>query len=282
MTWLQTKQHDNGLTYLEVNTALCQAKIYLQGAQITEFKPSNQASLLWVSSANDYQPGISIRGGIPICWPWFGQSTQENWPAHGFARTKLWHVEASLLEHDIAIITLALSPQEFDCEYWPYKTQIRVKFELGKSLRVSLINQNLDTQAITLTQALHSYFPIDDIHQLKARGFLGSDFIEFAKGPFNQESDTVRFDRETDRVYANLPPVQYLESTQGTIEVRRAQSQSAVLWNPWIEKSKRLSRFLNQDYQQMVCLEAANVREDSITLAPNEQHTLMTEIRWKE
>ena len=90
------------------------------------------------------------------------------------------------------------------------------------------------------------------------------------------------FDRETDRVYTDLGPAQLLHTPQGTIEVSRENSQSAVLWNPWIEKSQRLGRFNPEDYLTMVCLEAANVLEDKVVLAPGETHSLVTHIRWKD
>lgn len=277
-----TKKHANGLDYVEVNTALCQARIFLQGAQIDYFQPVGKPPLLWVSSADDYQPGNGIRGGVPVCWPWFGMSSEVNFPQHGFARTRIWALESVEMRNQLVDLRFSLKISEQDKIYWPHNTEVSVLFTLSDTLSISLVNTNLGDETVTLTQALHSYFPIEDIHQLKASGFSGSKYIEFAQGPYPQTTDEVLFDRETDRVYTDLSPVQLLHTPQGTIEVSRENSQSAVLWNPWIEKSQRLGRFNPEDYLTMVCLEAANVLEDKVVLAPGETHCLVTHIRWKD
>ncbi|MGL6124400.1 MAG: D-hexose-6-phosphate mutarotase [Shewanella sp.] len=276
-----TKKHANGLDYVDVNTPLCQARIFLQGAQIDYFQPVGKPPLLWVSSKDDYQPGNGIRGGVPICWPWFGMSNEANFPQHGFARTRIWTLESVQMRNELVDLRFGLTISEQDKIYWPHNTEVSVLFTLGDTLSISLVNTNLGDDIVTLTQALHSYFPIEDIHQLKASGFSGAKYIEFAKGPYLQTSDDVLFDRETDRVYTDLGPVQLLHTPQGIIEVSRENSQSAVLWNPWIEKSQRLGRFNPEDYLTMVCLEAANVLDDKVVLAPGESHRLVTHIRWQ-
>ncbi len=286
MNWVTKHELATGLEYLEIDSPLCHARIFLQGAQIEFFQPKGQTPLLWSSTANDYQTGISIRGGIPICWPWFGTHDNPDWPAHGFARIKQWQViEVKQADDDSVTIKMALPQSEFDPEYWPHDSEVLVEFVLTDSLTVSLININKSSQAISLTQALHSYFPIADIHQLSVTGLADADYIEFNQGPYKQEDDKAFFDRETDRVYDKLGTIQKLHTQndkgeEAIIQVSRESSQSAVLWNPWIDKSKRLSRFNDEDYLTMVCLEAANVRSDSLELAPGATHKLTTQIKW--
>ncbi|WP_394147027.1 D-hexose-6-phosphate mutarotase [Shewanella atlantica] len=276
-----TKKHANGLEYVDIDTPLCTARIFMQGAQIDRFQPKGKKPLLWVSSADDYQPGSGIRGGVPICWPWFGMNDNPDWPQHGFARTSLWTLESVQMRSDVAELKFALQITEENRAYWPHDTRVEVLFTLADTLTVSLTNTNLGDQAVSLTQALHTYFPINDIHQLRASGFAGAQYIEFGEGPYQQDGDEVTFDRETDRVYTRLGQNQQLHTPDGTIEISRENSESAVLWNPWIDKSQRLSRFNSDDYLSMVCLEAANVLEDKVTLLPNESHTLTTKIGWK-
>ncbi|RTR32118.1 D-hexose-6-phosphate mutarotase [Shewanella atlantica] len=276
-----TKKHASGLEYVDVDTPLCKARIFMQGAQIDLFQPKGKKPLLWVSSADDYQPGSGIRGGIPICWPWFGMTDNPDWPQHGFARTSLWTLESVQMRSEAVELKFALQITEENRQYWPHDTRVEVMFILADTLTVSLTNTNLSDQPVPLTQALHTYFPINDIHQLRASGFEGSQYIEFGEGPYQQTTDEVVFDRETDRVYTQLSQNQQLHTPDGIIEVGRENSQSAVLWNPWIDKSQRLSRFNSDDYLSMVCLEAANVLEDKLTLAPNESHTLTTKVGWK-
>ncbi|GIU54143.1 D-hexose-6-phosphate mutarotase [Shewanella sp. KT0246] len=275
-----TKKHPNGLDYVEVNTDLCQASIFLQGAQIDFFQPANKAPLLWVSEADDYQPGNGIRGGIPVCWPWFGANPIEGYPQHGFARTSIWSLASVKMRNQVVDLIFTLKITEENKQYWPHDTEVSVLFTLGESLSVSIVNKNNCDYPINLTQALHTYFPIEDIHHLKATGFSGSKYIEFGKGPYQQDGDEVSFTRETDRVYTDLANKQLLHTPNGTIEVSRENSLSAVLWNPWIDKSQRLSRFNDNDYLTMVCHEAANVLEDEVQLAPGGSHTLTTHIRW--
>ncbi|WP_299491619.1 D-hexose-6-phosphate mutarotase [uncultured Shewanella sp.] len=280
MGTVTTKMHKNGLEYIDIDTQHCQARIFKQGAQIDFFKPKGQKPLLWCSSDNDYQVGSAIRGGIPICWPWFGQHDNSAWPQHGFARTQMWQLsEVKINDKEVDLLfTLALNESTQD--YWPYHTQLSARFRLSETLSVSLINTNLDDKTITLTQALHSYFPIGNIHALSATGFNQAQYIEFNQGPFKQQQDNVIINQETDRVYTQLSPQQQLHTPDGIIEISRENSQSAILWNPWSDKSKRLSHFKDDDYLSMICLEAANVLDDKITLAPNESHTLTTSIQW--
>ena len=123
-----TKKHANGLDYVEVNTALCQARIFLQGAQIDYFQPVGKPPLLWVSSADDYQPGNGIRGGVPVCWPWFGMSSEANFPQHGFARTRIWALESVEMRNQLVDLRFSLKISEQDKIYWPHNTQVSVLF----------------------------------------------------------------------------------------------------------------------------------------------------------
>lgn len=281
MATIRQLTHTNGLEYLQIVSARSEARIFLQGAQVEYFAPSGKAPLLWVSSADEYQSGTGgIRGGIPVCWPWFGNHENSDWPAHGFARNKIWDWIGTQVEDEVVSLRFTLAPEKYERQYWPHDTRVELEVVLSDTLTLKLTNINLGNKTVTLTQALHSYFPIGDIHQLQASGFAGAKYIEFGAGPYAQDGDRVSFDKETDRVYTQLGAVQQLHSVNGTIEVSRSNSQSAVLWNPWIDKSKRLSRFNDDDYLQMVCLEAANVLEDAVTLAPGQSHTLSTSIRW--
>ncbi|WP_046004157.1 D-hexose-6-phosphate mutarotase [Pseudoalteromonas rubra] len=270
---------ESGLEYFDVNGPLCQAKIYLQGAQITEFIPAGQKNLLWVSEDETYLEGQSIRGGIPICWPWFGVHAEPDWPAHGFARKQVWRAERVEEDESAIRIVLSLPMVSIDRTFWPHESSLTVEFVLSDQLEVKLTNTNTGSETFSLTQALHTYFPTPAIAQTRVDGLQGAQYIEFGEGPFTQD-EVVTFARETDMVYTQAPEVQIIETPDGKIEVGREHSSSCVLWNPWIEKSKRLSNFRDDEYHTMLCLEAANVMDDAVTLAPGESHTLTTKICW--
>ena len=166
-----------------------------------------------------------------------------------------------------------------NAEYWPHQSALKVEFVLSDSLEVRLTTTNLGDTAFSYTQALHTYFPTSDITNTHVDGLQGAQYIEFAEGPFTQQA-VVGFERETDMVYTQATPIQYINTPEGVIKVGRANSSSCVLWNPWIEKSKRLSNFADDEYKTMLCLEAANVLDDAVTLAPQQSHTLVTSIEW--
>ncbi|KZN44247.1 D-hexose-6-phosphate mutarotase [Pseudoalteromonas luteoviolacea] len=270
---------ETGLEYFEVNSPLCQAKIFLQGAQLTEFIPTGKADLMWVSADEDYQEGKSVRGGIPICWPWFGTHENPDWPAHGVARKVVWRAEKVIETAQAVRISLSLPMVLVDDTYWPHESRLEVEFILSDALEVRLTNTNLGSEPFSLSQALHTYLPTSDIKATQVDGLQGAQYIEFGDGPFKQDN-IVEFARETDMVYTQAAPVQTIRTPNGVIEVSRENSASCVLWNPWIEKSKRLSNFQYEEYLGMLCLEAANVLEDMATVEPGQSHTLMTKVRW--
>ena len=273
------EQSDSGLEYIKIVSELCRAKIFLQGAQLTEFTPTGKKPLIWVSSQEDYQEGKSVRGGIPICWPWFGVNANPDWPAHGVARTSLWRADEVVEQDNEVKVSLTLPMTQVDETYWPHKSKLKVEFVLTTTLEVRLTTTNLSNQTITFTQALHTYFPTPSIAETQVDGLQGSQYIEFGEGPFAQ-NELVSFVRETDRVYSQAADTQRIITPDGIIEVGRENSSSCVLWNPWIDKSKRLSNFADDEYHTMLCLEAANVMGDSVVVAPSESHTLTTTIRW--
>ncbi len=270
---------ETGLEFINIESNLCDAKIFLQGGQITQFTPKGKQPLIWVSGNETFSEGMSIRGGIPICWPWFGTHANAGWPAHGFARTSLWQADEVNETEECITVSLKLPMKLVNTEYWPHQSALKVEFVLSDSLEVRLTTTNLGNTAFSYTQALHTYFPTSDITNTHVDGLQGAQYVEFAKGPFTQQT-VVGFERETDMVYTQAAPIQYINTPEGVIKVGRANSSSCVLWNPWIEKSKRLSNFADDEYKTMLCLEAANVLDDAVTLAPQQSHTLVTSIEW--
>ncbi|MEZ7492666.1 D-hexose-6-phosphate mutarotase [Pseudoalteromonas distincta] len=273
------EQSESGLEFIKVASEKCDAKIFLQGGQITEFIPKNNKPLIWVSQEETYQEGVSIRGGIPICWPWFGAHANDGWPAHGFARTSVWQADEVHESDEQITVSLKLPMKLVNTTYWPHQCALKVEFILSDKLQVRLTTTNLGSVPFSFTQALHTYFPTSDITNTHVDGLQGAQYIEFSEGPFVQ-NDVVSFNRETDMVYTQASTMQTINTPEGVINVSRENSSSCVLWNPWIEKSKRLSNFADDEYKTMLCLEAANVLTDKVTLEPKQSHTLITTISW--
>lgn len=273
------EQSETGLEFIKIASSKCDAKIFLQGGQITEFIPKNNKPLIWVSQDETYQEGASIRGGIPICWPWFGTHANDGWPAHGLARTSVWQADEVHESNEQITVSLKLPMKLVNTTYWPHQSALKVEFVLSDKLQVRLTTTNLGSAPFSFTQALHTYFPTSDITKTHVDGLQGAQYIEFSEGPFVQ-NDVVSFNRETDMVYTQANTMQTIKTPEGVINVSRENSSSCVLWNPWIEKSKRLSNFADDEYKTMLCLEAANVLTDKVTLEPKQSHTLITTISW--
>ncbi|WKE64611.1 D-hexose-6-phosphate mutarotase [Gallaecimonas kandeliae] len=271
---------DSNLAYLDIDSRLCKARVFLQGAHLAQFQPKGQGPLLWLSPDEDFARGRAIRGGVPICWPWFGNDkpTPEA-PAHGYARSCEWQLDDVEDRDGEVLIQLSLPMEAVPAAHWPHPCELSLSLVLGKSARLALTTTNLGDQPFRLTQALHSYFPVADIKQVRVQGLEGADYLEFGQGLLPQQGEVV-IDREVDRQYLTANPVQRIDTGDGVIEVKREGSASLVLWNPWVDKAKALGQFPDDGYQAMLCLEAANVREDAVTLAPGQQHSLVTEISW--
>lgn len=278
---IKTKQHpQHGLAYLDIKTPHCHSTIFFQGAQITHFQPIDKPPILWLSPSETFAPGHSLRGGIPICWPWFGTHPDASFPQHGFVRHQLWTLEAIEEHSHTVVVRMRHPPQLLLREFWPYATELQVTFTLGKSLHMQVTTTNQETTAIKLTQALHSYFAIPNIDQLRVLGLMKTPFVEFAI-PAMQTEEDIHITKEIDRMYYNTRPQQQLKTAHGTIVVERENSRSCVLWNPWIDKARRLTCFGDHDYQRMVCLETCNILDDAVHIAPRQSHSLSHHIYWQ-
>ncbi len=281
---LQFIEYKDGFPIADISTELCQAKIALQGAQVFEWTPANAAPLIWVSDAAQFSLGKALRGGIPICWPWFGAHPYDDaLPAHGFVRTSMWTVTSSALLDDgrIQLAFEYLNSVEENRD-WPYAVRLQLTLLIGQSLDLQLTTHNLDTQSIEISEALHTYFHIGDIKQTHVTGLENTDYLDkpdnFARktqqGPitFSTETDRIYVDTANDCVIHDIP-------AQRQIIIRKQGSQSTVVWNPWQEKSAGMSDMKEDSYLSMLCVETANAADNTITIAPNGQHHLLVNYR---
>jgi glucose-6-phosphate 1-epimerase len=278
---ISTQRHpQHGLMYLDIKTPYSHSIIFFQGAQITHFQPKDGPPLLWLSPTEAFVQGKGCRGGIPICWPWFGTHPAPNYPQHGFVRHQLWTLDEIEEQPDAVVVRMRYPSKLLLKEFWPHATELYVTFTLGKSLHMQITTTNLGHSAIEFTQALHSYFAIPDIDALRVRGLNQTPYIEFGQAAVQTEPD-VHITREIDRMYHDTVPLQQLQTAQGSLFIERENSHSCVLWNPWIDKARQLTCFEDDDYQRMVCLETCNILNDRVQLAPNQSHTLSHHIYWE-
>ena len=292
-----TLEQRDELTLLRVSNTHADALIALQGAQVLEFCAKDKRPLLWLSELAEFKRGQSIRGGIPVCWPWFGDIKRnpelvqrmtrgENLPAHGLVRNQDWTLESITETADHTHITLSYSIWAATQTEWPHNASVRLTISIGRNLRLQLTSRNDSPEPLTITQALHTYFPVSDSRQVKITGLEQTRYIDTLDGWREQtQSGSVEFSSETDRIYFGVPESIELvdRGWQRRIALRArpssssTNSNSAIVWNPWIEKSKRLSQFADDAWQRMVCIETANALSDSVALAAGAEHTLDVE-----
>ena len=272
-----------GLIAAEITSDLCQGKVYLQGSHVTEFQPRGQAPLLWTSSASLYQPGRAIRGGIPICWPWFGNHpTDPAKPAHGFARTSLWQLVA--VAHHAngeTILTLGLNDSPQSHALWPYSFSLTLTLIFGSSLHLLLSMENRDTSPMSISCALHSYFRVADWQTCQIHGLDGADYLDKVEGNTRKtQLGILALEQETDRIYLSPDATCWIESleTSRDILIRQQGSTATVVWNPGPIKAAAMADMSGDEYREMVCVEGAIAPQAPVVLQPGETHVLATEI----
>ncbi|MDW3078498.1 D-hexose-6-phosphate mutarotase [Vibrio sp. 1403] len=256
------------------------AGISLHGGHVVSFTPKGQEDLIWMSEKAVFDGKAALRGGIPVCWPWFGRIAA---PAHGFARTAEWELVEHRENHNGVIVELALFPTEEIHDIWPHMFDARLVIEVGDELKVTLKVMNIDDEAWTFSGALHTYLNVGDIKQAQTTG-MGAEYIDSLKADaVCQGGNVLQLTDTIDRVYTQ-PEAKILVKDpvlDRTLSVHNQGHNSAVLWNPWAEGAQSMGDMADDGYQTMLCVESA-VHAPSIeqgqTLQPGEAHELVTVI----
>ena len=269
----------NGLPVVVVSNTLAMGSLALQGAQLLSWAPHSEEEVIWLSPRARFGPGQSIRGGVPVCWPWFGPHPSEpSFPTHGFARTAPWEViEVETLEDGSNRLGFRLLRSEAGFAEWPHSTPLEIRHTLGATLEMELRTLNQTPAPITLGEALHTYFSVSDIRQVKIEGLDGCEYLDKTDGRRRKrQSGPVTFSEETDRVYLGTAADCVIDDPglKRRIRIKKRGSRSTVVWNPWEEKARQLGDFDENGYLRMVCVESANAEDDRVTLAPGEEHRL--------
>ena len=267
------------LPVAQIRNAHAAATVAVQGGHVSAFQPHGHAPVLWVSDHSLYAPGKAIRGGIPVCWPWFGpHPTDPHKPSHGFVRTAMWDVVATGSTADGATqIQLSIGDSAATRAMWPYAFRLEIAITVGARLDVELIAHNIGDTTFTCGGALHSYFHVSDVTAIAIHGLDGCTYIDqldplepkVQRGP-------ITIDSETDRIYLDTTATCVIDDPglQRRIQIAKAGSRSTVVWNPWIAKAQRLPDFGAQEYLGMVCVETSNANRDTVRIPPGGAHRL--------
>ncbi|MHB1143558.1 MAG: dihydroxy-acid dehydratase [Thiobacillus sp.] len=273
-----------GLTYADIDNHGGRATICLQGAHVVSFRPkSQQEPVVWVSDAAKFAPGKSIRGGAPVCWPWFGAHDLESgYPAHGFARTVPWTVTGTRRRNDAKTeITLQLVENEQTRAQWPHPTCLTLTVVVGDKLEMRLATTNTGAAPVKIGEALHTYLQISDIGAVNVLGLEGATYHDKVDNfATRKQSGAVSFGGELDRVYVDTPAdcVIVDPGLNRRIRIAKAGSHATIVWTPWTEKAEKMGDMgrgkSGAGWREMVCVESANAMDNVVTVAPGETHTL--------
>lgn len=282
---LRLEEVPGGLVRVVVSTPAAEASLYLQGAHLTHWTPRRHRPVLFLSPKTLFTPGKAIRGGVPIIFPWFGpRSDGKPGPAHGFARTIEWTVEAARLHDDGKLqITLALSPNDVTRGFGYAGFHLRFSVTIGAQLEVELEACNDSNETLTYEEALHAYFAIGDIHQASISGLEGTTYIDKTDG-FKRKTvggEPIRITKETDQVHLNTRAgcVVHDPVWNRRIIIEKAGSDSTVVWNPWVDKTKGMADMAPDSWKEMICVETANAADNAVRLLPGASHKLTASIR---
>ena len=269
------KVHPSGLVMADVQTSQCTGEFFLQGAHVTRYQPNHQTHpVLFMSQQALYTSGKALRGGIPICFPWFNSHPSDpSLPAHGWARTSVWNLVQTQKVDGRIEVDLGLAKDGFDLIY---------RISMGDTLQVSLEVRNAAEVPLEFELALHTYLSLASIDQVSIGGDLEECgyYDQLTQKLHEPEKQPIRFVQETDRIYYGQAARIVLDDPawQRSIQIDSSGSQATVVWNPWVAKAQKLGDVGADGYRHMLCVETTNAADDARQLAPGAEHTLTTEI----
>jgi glucose-6-phosphate 1-epimerase len=267
-----------GLPKVRVSTAQVEGEMYLHGAQVTSWKPTGTEEVIFLSGRAQWNEGIAIRGGIPICFPWFRAKVDDpRAPSHGFVRTKTWQLEAITQEGDTVVVTMSTASDDDTRKWWPFDFRLIHRVTFGPELNLELTVTNAGANSFRFEEALHTYHRVGHIENVRIAGLDGVSYLDNTESnrEKTQRGDIV-ITKQTDNAYLHTQHV--IELLDGEMRRRvitaKKNSLTTVVWNPWREGARSLSDLGHDEWQKIACIEASNVLGCAVNLAPGHQHTM--------
>jgi D-hexose-6-phosphate mutarotase len=270
-----------GFIVAEMRNPHGEATVALHGGHIITFRPRDHEPVLWLSRNSHFKTGKAIRGGIPVCWPWFADHpTDTDKPAHGFVRAAVWSViESEKLEDEGTRLKLLIADSEETMKLWPHRFRLEIDITVSDTLKTKLITTNTDNKPFLYGGALHSYFNISSISNIMIKGLEGCPYIDKVdQGRRKVQDGSVSVKSETDRIYLDTKADCIIEDSgmHRRIGISKNGSRTTVVWNPWSDKARALKDFGDEEFHGMVCVETANADDDVINVVEGESHCLQS------
>jgi glucose-6-phosphate 1-epimerase len=274
---------NGGLPKVRITSPEVVGEMYLHGAHITSWKPAGKEEVLFLSSQSRWEHGRAIRGGVPICFPWFGGKADDpKAPAHGFVRTKAWQLESIAHVEDEVTVSMFTESDEESKRWWPAEFRLVYRVTFASELRLELVVTNTGKTSLRFEEALHAYHRVGNILKTRVGGLYTVPYID--KTDSNRKKiqhGEIAIVSETDRVYLNTSDAIELEDPVllRRTRVAKENSRTTVVWNPWVQKAHSLSDFADDEWMQMICIETSNVSDFAVDLAPGQQHKMKALVR---
>jgi glucose-6-phosphate 1-epimerase len=270
---------NGGLTKVVIDTAAAAGEIYLHGAQVTSWRPAGAQEVIFVSEHSHWEDGRAIRGGVPVCFPWFrAKADDAKAPAHGFVRTKEWSLESISADVDGSVtVTCATESDTSTRWWWPHDFRMLHRITMGKTLRMELIVTNTGSAPFKFEEALHTYFKVDDVQKVRVAGLDGTAYLDNVDA--NQQKlqlGDLTLQGPTDNAYINTeaPAVIVDPALDRIVRTEKTDSQTTIVWNPWSQGAASLADLGNDEWHQMICVEASNILDAAVSLGHGQQHLM--------
>lgn len=270
------------IVIVEIENSLATAAVSLYGGHIVSWHPKSQSKpVLWVSELVKFQQGKAIRGGVPICWPWFGaHPSQASLPGHGYARITPWELTSvQTLSNGATELNLTLGKSDLSQLHWQAEVRLELKITVGDTLELSLTTVNESDHEITFTEGLHTYFQISDIGNIRVLGLEGSDYIDLVnQNERRTQQDAITFESELGRIFLDNQATCVIEDPvfNRRIRIEKTGSNSTAVWNPGLDVGSKMDDLGSVGWREMVCVESANALENSIRLEVGASHKMVS------
>jgi glucose-6-phosphate 1-epimerase len=280
---LRFSKSEHGFIYAEIDNARARATISTYSGQVLSYRPKDrQEDLLFVSDKAYYEDGKAIKGGIPVCWPWFGADPEnQGRPAHGFVRNRQWQVTGSeSLANGATKIVMSVTDTDATRALWPHSFRLNIEITVGDSLRVELVTHNSGKDSMIISQALHTYFRVGDIGKASVLGLDGKQYIDKANDASRKtQSGPLTISGEVDRIYTGITGDLSIDDAAlgRKIVIAASGCSTAVVWNPWVEIAAAMADLADDDYQRMLCVETANAGPETVEIAAGDVYRLAAE-----
>jgi glucose-6-phosphate 1-epimerase len=274
---------NGGLPRVSIASPTAAGEMYLHGAQVTSWKPAGAEEVLFLSSHSRWEDGHAIRGGIPICFPWFrAKSDDPNAPAHGFVRTKAWRLESIVQRGSAIAISMFTESDESTRRWWPADFCLVHRATFGSELCLELELTNNGISTVRFQEALHTYHKVGHVQTARLHGLDQVHYLDNTDSNREkvQHGDVV-IASETDRAYLTNQPGLELEdlTLRRRIYIAKENSLTTVVWNPWVEGARALPDLGDDEWTQMFCVEASNVLDYAVDLGAGKKHRMAATIR---